>query len=154
MAYSVLFVCLGNICRSPTAEAVTRALAGARGLSLVIDSAGTGNWHVGAAPDPRMQEAARAAGYELADLRARQVIRQDFERFDAIYAMDRQNLRDLEAIRPPGARAGLRLFRSHDPLGGADVPDPYLEGGFDAVVGLVERTAARLLDDLTRDGAA
>jgi len=154
MSHRLLFVCLGNICRSPTAEAVTRALAEARGLPLVIDSAGTGNWHLGAPPDSRMQHAAREAGYDLAHLRARQVTRQDFERFDVIYAMDRQNLRDLEALRPRGGAAELRLFRSHDPEGGADVPDPYLEGGFDGVVALVERTAARLLDDLPRDGAA
>jgi protein-tyrosine phosphatase len=150
----LLFVCLGNICRSPTAEAVTRALAERRGLALDLDSAGTGDWHLGAPPDPRMQAAARAAGYDLSALRARQVGPDDFRRFDILYAMDRQNARDLDALRPAGASAELRLFRTHDPEGGRDVPDPYLEGGFDGVLRLVERTAAHLLDDVERNGAA
>lgn len=152
MSHRLLFVCLGNICRSPTAEAVTRALGERAGQALALDSAGTGDWHVGAAPDPRMQEAARAAGYDLSALRARQVTREDFHAFDTIYAMDRQNLRDLQAI-DPGGGAALRLFRDHDPEGGPgaqDVPDPYLEGGFDGVLRLIERTSARLLDDLPR----
>ncbi|MEE4120622.1 MAG: low molecular weight protein-tyrosine-phosphatase [Paracoccaceae bacterium] len=152
----LLFVCLGNICRSPTAEAVTRALAEARGLSLSLDSAGTGDWHLGEPPDRRMRDAAARAGYDLGDLRARQVTADDFHSFDILYAMDRQNLRDLDALHPGGAAAELRLFRGHDPEGGAgrasDVPDPYLEGGFDGVVRLIERTSARLLDELGRNG--
>ena len=152
----LLFVCLGNICRSPTAEAVTRALAADRGLAMTLDSAGTGNWHIGHPPDPRMQAAAKRAGYDLSSLRARQVTPADFTRFDVVFAMDRQNLADLEALRPPqnGAQAlaDLRLFRSHDPEGGtgrhADVPDPYLEGGFDQVLRLIERTSGALLDAL------
>jgi protein-tyrosine phosphatase len=150
----LLFVCLGNICRSPTAEAVARALAARRGLALTLDSAGTGDWHIGAPPDARMQAAARAAGYDLSALRARQVVPEDFARFDVLYAMDRSNARALEAMRPPGAGAEIRLFRVHDPEGPGDVPDPYLEGGFDGVLRLVERTTARLIDDLARDGAA
>ncbi|MEM1430845.1 MAG: low molecular weight protein-tyrosine-phosphatase [Pseudomonadota bacterium] len=149
----ILFVCLGNICRSPTADGVLRAMAKARGLSVEVDSAGTGDWHVGRPPDPRMQAAAAAAGYDLSALRARVFSTADFEAFDVIYAMDRQNLAAIEARRPAGTATPVRLFRSLDPEqgrgdGGADVPDPYFEGGFDSVVRLVERTCARLLDDL------
>ena len=145
----VLFVCLGNICRSPTADGVLRAMAAARGLDMHVDSAGTGSWHVGSPPDRRMQAAAAAAGHDLSPLRARTFTPADFAAFDVIYAMDRQNLADIEAQRPAGNATPVRLFRVHDPEGGGDVPDPYFKGGFDGVVRLVERCCARLLDDLS-----
>jgi len=150
MTRRLLFVCLGNICRSPTAEAVTRALAARRSLAVEVGSAGTGSWHLGDPPDGRMQRAAADAGYDLSKIRARQAGPADFARFDVIYAMDGANARSLEALRPAGATTPVRLFREHDPDGPGDVPDPYLEGGFDGVLRLIERTAAGLLDSLDR----
>ena len=150
----VLFVCLGNICRSPLAEGVFRHLAKARGLAgaYEVDSAGTGAWHVGEPPDPRSAEVARRHGVELAGA-ARQVVADDFERFDWILAMDRANLRDLAALRGANGRAQLRLFREFDPEGGErDVPDPYYggPGGFEKVFEMVRRTSEALLEELER----
>ncbi|HEX3951732.1 MAG TPA: low molecular weight protein-tyrosine-phosphatase [Steroidobacteraceae bacterium] len=125
--HRVLFVCLGNICRSPTAEGVLRYLAAreAPGLVLEIDSAGTADYHIGAPPDPRSRRAALARGIDIGDLRARQVTAADFLRFDLILAMDRDNLRGLEAIRPGNARAGLKPFLEYAPQTKLrDVPDP------------------------------
>jgi protein-tyrosine phosphatase len=139
----ILFVCLGNICRSPAAEGVTRALAAARGMDLVLDSAGTGNWHVGNPPHPPMIAAARARGYDLSPLRARQVEAADFDRFDLILGMDCANLAAIERIWPPGYETHARLF-----LGDAEVPDPYFDESFDAALDLIEAGAARLLDQL------
>lgn len=139
----ILFVCLGNICRSPAAEGVTRALAAARGLELALDSAGTGDWHVGNPPHPPMIAAARARGYDLAPLRARQIVAPDFARFDLILGMDRANLTAIERLRPAGSATPVRLF-----LGEAEVPDPYFDGRFDEALDLVEQGAARLLDQL------
>ncbi|MEL6862058.1 MAG: low molecular weight protein-tyrosine-phosphatase, partial [Pseudomonadota bacterium] len=116
----LLFVCLGNICRSPAADGIARRMAADRGLDWYIDSAGTGAWHVGNPPDPRMIEAAAMRGIDLTPLHARQAEPDDFLRFDHIFAMDRSNLADLSAIRPSNAPASLDLF-----LGDADVPDPY-----------------------------
>ncbi|HEX2255044.1 MAG TPA: low molecular weight protein-tyrosine-phosphatase [Thermoanaerobaculia bacterium] len=154
----VLFVCLGNICRSPTAEGILRAELERRGHHdrVEVDSAGTGGWHVGDAADPRMRRAASARGYDLTS-RARQVTAEDFQRFDLIVAMDRQNLADLEQIAPPPAerRADLRLFSSFLPYGGPeDVPDPYYGGpdGFDHVIDLIEEAAAAIADHLAGDG--
>jgi protein-tyrosine phosphatase len=117
----ILFVCLGNICRSPTAEGV------ARHLGLVdVDSAGTAGYHIGDPPDPRAQRAARARGIDLSGLRARQIERRDFDRFDLLLAMDVNNLAQLERIRPEKSTAELRLFLDFAPhLGLSDVPDPY-----------------------------
>src|SRR5271170_2105719 len=108
----ILFVCLGNICRSPTAEGALRHLCAAEApaLDIEVDSAGTGDYHLGEPPDPRSRRAAAARGIDLSRLRARQVERQDFARFDLILAMDRCNLRALRALRPPGSRARLELF--------------------------------------------
>ncbi len=117
------------------AEVALRAELGAR---AVIDSAGTGNWHAGQPPYPPMQEAARRLGLEMADLRARQVVRADFTRFDLILAMDRQNLRDLQAI---GASGSARLALFLDPLGGGDVPDPYHTRDFDGAAALIGQAA-------------
>lgn len=123
---SVLLVCLGNICRSPVAEGVLRAHAEAAGLQLLIDSAGTADYHVGRAPDSRACRVARSHGVPIDALRARQVQLRDFERFDLILAADRQNLRDLERLRPPGARAELSLLLAFAGQGDeAEVPDPY-----------------------------
>jgi len=147
---SVLFVCLGNICRSPSAEGAFRALVDREGLAgrITVDSAGTGDWHVGEAPDARAQAAARARDYDLSMLRARQLCREDFRRFDLILAMDHTNLAELRRQRPEGARADLRLFLSF--AGDADVdevPDPYFGdgSGFEHVLDLVEAASEGLL---------
>ncbi|SFI07831.1 low molecular weight protein-tyrosine-phosphatase [Albimonas pacifica] len=146
----LLFVCLGNICRSPAAEGVARAMAQARGLAVEIDSAGTGGWHAGDPPDPRMREAALRRGYDLSALRARQVRRADFAAFDHILAMDADNLAALERARPADARAALSLMLSHADLPEREVPDPYYGGpqGFDHVLDLLEAAVAGLLDRL------
>ena len=129
MSVSVLFVCLGNICRSPLAEAALRAEAERLDLDIEIDSAGTGDWHVGHPPDPRAQAAARRHGVSIADLRARRVTSADFHRFDRIVALDRENLEDLRAIQPEGARARLSLLLDHVPgREGEAVADPYHGG--------------------------
>ncbi len=148
---SVLFVCLGNICRSPTAEAVFRVHAERAGLAerLLVDSAGTGNWHVGNPPDRRAIEHAAKRGYDLRPLRARQVAPADFERFAWILAMDRANLRDLEALRPQGYAGQLGLFLDVGPaIGVREVPDPYYGGrdGFERVLDLIEQASEALLE--------
>ena len=136
MGKSVLFVCLGNICRSPLAEAALRGEAERLGLEVEVDSAGTGDWHIGHAPDPRAAAVARRNGVEISGLRARQVGPQDFHRFDHIVALDAQNLADLEAMRPAGAKAELSLLLDHvEGREGQAVADPYYgeEEHFDVV---------------------
>lgn len=127
---SVLFVCLGNICRSPAAEGVARKVLADLQLSLHIDSAGTGAWHVGNPPHPTMCKVAKESGFPIEDLRARQVEAQDFERFDWIIAMDRQNLSDLKVLKARhGGQAQLSLLLESLPQHGIlDVPDPYYGG--------------------------
>ena len=126
MTIAVLFVCLGNICRSPLAEAALRAEAERRGLDIAVDSAGTGDWHVGHPPDPRAQAVAARNGVDISHLRARQVTQEDFYRFDHIVALDRDNLAGLEALRPAGSRARLSLLLDHVPgREGEAVADPY-----------------------------
>ena len=139
MTRSVLFVCLGNICRSPTAEGVFRALSARAGLDIQADSAGTGGWHAGEPPHPPAVAAALRRGYDLSDLRARQVTAQDFARFDLILAMDRRNLADLRALHR-GPHPGLRLF-----LDTAEVPDPWYTGEFDRTLDLVESGCRALI---------
>ena len=132
MAVAVLFVCLGNICRSPLAEAAFRAEAARMGLDAEADSAGTGGWHAGEPPDPRAIAAARRNGVDISHLRARKVTREDFARFDRIVALDRDNLADLEALRPAGSRAGLSLLLDHAAgREGEAVGDPYYGGARD-----------------------
>ena len=127
----ILFVCLGNICRSPTAEAVFRAVAAreAPELTIEVDSAGTAAYHVGHSPDARSQEAARRRGYDLSPLRARQVELDDFEHFDLILAMDRENLSDLQARAPQKSHSKVRLFLEFAAdADTTEVPDPYYGG--------------------------
>ena len=129
MPIAILFVCLGNICRSPLAEAAFRAEAERLGLEVAVDSAGTGGWHVGEPPDPRALAVAARNGVDISRLRARRVAPGDFDRFDHIVALDRENLRALEAIRPQGSRARLSLLLDHvSGREGEAVSDPYYGG--------------------------
>lgn len=145
----VLFVCLGNICRSPTAEGVLLYKLREAGLAAAVqvDSAGTGDWHVGKAPDARTRVAAQRRGYDLSQLRARQVAAEDFGRFDLILAMDENNLTNLRGLRPTGAGAELDLFLRRYQLALDEVPDPYYGGeeGFEAVLDLVEQACDALI---------
>lgn len=141
MSQKILFVCLGNICRSPAAEGVFRQMC----PGAETDSAGTGGWHVGEPPYGPMQQAARARGYDLSDLRARQFRRNDFDLFDLIVVMDDANLRDVEALRPPANETPVRLFTDYVPDSGADhVPDPYYTRDFDGALDLIERASEGL----------
>ena len=154
MTHRVLLVCLGNICRSPTAEGVVRALAAREypALDLRVDSAGTANYHVGEPPDRRTVAAARRRGYELSSLRARQVTAADFGNFDYLLAMDRANLAELGRIARSSA-AHLGLFLEFAPDCGSDeVPDPYYGGqeGFERVLDLCEAGARGLLAELSQ----
>ena len=151
----VLFVCTGNICRSPTAEGVFRKLVAGAGLNhaVVIDSAGTHGYHVGEPPDERSCAAALKRAIDISAQRARRVSRADFAEFDLILAMDRGHYRALRAMAPPQAAERVRLFLDYAPeLGVEDVPDPYYGGpdGFEDVLDLIETAAERLLDDLRR----
>lgn len=157
---SILFVCLGNICRSPTAEGVMRGLLARDGLQdiVVIDSAGTGSWHVGESPDARATEAARLRGFALSGA-AREVSLSDFEDFDLILAMDSANARDLRRLAPhPEAAEKVRLLREFDPSssGDLDVPDPYYGGerGFEEVLDLVESACAGVIERLRLEAGA
>lgn len=148
--YKVLFVCLGNICRSPTAHAVLERKLASSPLAghVHVDSAGTGDWHIGHAPDVRAALAARQRGYHMDHLRARQVRVADFREFDWILAMDHSNLADLKKLQPEHAKAQLSLFLPLDrKLGLAEVPDPYYGGpeGFETVLDLVEAASDALI---------
>lgn len=152
---SVLFVCLGNICRSPTAEGVFRKLVADAGLHgrIRIDSAGTAGYHEGHPPDARALAAAAARGFELDGIRARRVAAEDFEAYDLILAMDEDNLVDLRHAAPEGARAELRLLLDYTTgRRGTAVPDPYYGGrnGFEEVLDLVTEACAGLLEELRR----
>ena len=158
MAHRVLFVCLGNICRSPTAEGVMRHLVAEEATDgeVVVDSAGTAGWHHGDSPDRRSQAEARRRGVDLSGLRGRQVGTFDFEQFDLLLAMDRDNLADLRALAPDDdARAKVRLLREFDPAALAsddlEVGDPYYGGpdGFADVYDQIERACRGLLTHLT-----
>ncbi|NQV84020.1 MAG: low molecular weight phosphotyrosine protein phosphatase [Rhodospirillales bacterium] len=149
----ILFVCLGNICRSPTAEGVFMALVEREGLAdkISADSAGVGSWHVGNPPDRRSQVAALKRGIDLSGQRARQAKPQDFYDFDYVIAMDSENHRDLSGICPAGEKHRLHMFMEFAPhIGHGDVPDPYFDGddGFDVVLDLIEAASAGLLADI------
>lgn len=149
----VLFVCLGNICRSPTAHGVFAHLVEREGLAdrIQVDSAGTHAYHIDEPPDPRAQAAAARRGVDLAPLRARKALAEDFERFDYVLAMDRSNFEHLSQLCPAGAEGKLRLFLAFAPeLGEDEVPDPYYGGtaGFERVLDLIERAAEGLLADI------
>ncbi|MFZ5524532.1 MAG: low molecular weight protein-tyrosine-phosphatase [Pseudomonadota bacterium] len=150
---AVVFVCMGNICRSPTAEAVFRHYVESAGLSehIVIDSAGTHDYHIGDPPDQRTQRAARQRGYDMSAIRGRQVEADDFRRFDYVLAMDRGNLAILQSLAPPDSATQARLFleyaRHHAER---EVPDPYYGGadGFERVLDMVEDAAQGLLQEI------
>ncbi|MEJ2307872.1 MAG: low molecular weight phosphotyrosine protein phosphatase [Gammaproteobacteria bacterium] len=152
---SVLFVCMGNICRSPTAHGIFRRMVEEEGLgeSIRIDSAGTHAYHIGKPPDERAQATAMKRGFDLGDLRARQAAAADFERFDYVLAMDRENYSLLADICPRGYEERLSLFLDYAPgLGIREVPDPYWGGeqGFERVFDMIEAASRGLLDDIKR----
>ena len=158
----ILFVCMGNICRSPTAEGVMRGLLQEEGLdeAVAIESAGTGGWHAGSPPDERAVAAARSR-HILVEGEARQVTAEDFEAFDLLLVMDRDNERELLARAPDAqARGKVRLLREFDPaavaVGDLDVPDPYYGGphGFDRVLDMVDAACRGLLDEVRPAGAS
>jgi protein-tyrosine phosphatase len=145
---SILFVCLGNICRSPLAEAALRAQSVAAGVAMTIDSAGTGDWHVGRPPDPRAQETARKHGLDISSYRARQVTTEDFHRFGHIFALDQQNLKDLRRIEPSRHIAEVGLLMDLVPgRKGTAVIDPYYgdEDDFEQAWADVSAAAERLV---------
>lgn len=151
--HRLLFVCLGNICRSPMAEGVFRRLAEAEGVLHLfeIDSAGLGDWHVGQAPDTRAQSAARRRGIDISDQSARQITHTDYARFDLLLAMDSANYEELAQLAPEDARHKIRRFLDFASQAGTkDVPDPFYGGreGFDHALDLIEDAARGLLTEL------
>jgi len=153
---SVLFVCMGNICRSPTAEVVFRRQVEQSGLAeqILIDSAGTHDYHIGDAPDARTQRAAKLRGYDMSQLRGRQVEAEDFHRFDFVLAMDEANLDILKRLRPRDAQSHLGLFLEFaERQTEREVPDPYFGGadGFERVLDMVEDAAAGLLKHIRQN---
>jgi protein-tyrosine phosphatase len=150
----VLFICLGNICRSPTAEAVMLHKVGQAGLqdAITVDSAGTGNWHIGEAPDDRARRHGAERGYDLEPLRARQIELGDFALFDHVVAMDQANLRELRRLCPPAHVAKVRLLMDFVPgRAGEEVVDPYFGGaaGFETVLDQCEEACDCLIETLT-----
>ena len=155
MTYRVLLVCMGNICRSPTAEGVLRCLIKNNNLGdkVEVDSAGTHGYHVGEAPDARTQRAALVRGYNLSQLRARKVARQDIDYFDLILAMDKSNLDNLRRMAPPEAHDRIKLFMEYARnFDDDEVPDPYygLGHGFDLVLDMVEDAAQGLVEEIKK----
>jgi protein-tyrosine phosphatase len=150
---SVLFVCMGNICRSPTAEGVFRQKLQEAGLATVVrtDSAGTHGYHIGSPPDPRACKAALGRGIDISDLRARLLVTEDFQNFDYVVAMDNDNLSVMRALRPAQSRAHIGLLLDYAPPGSVrEVPDPYYGSrqGFDQVLDLVEAGCQGLLQEI------
>ena len=150
---SVLFVCLGNICRSPTAHGVFQGMVDSSGFgdAIEVDSAGTGDWHIGHSPDQRTAQVAATKGYDLSQLRARLVTGDDFAQFDYIIAMDRSNLSDLKAMQPSSYQGCLSLFLDFTAQATySEVPDPYYGGedGFELVFNLVEEASRGLLQHI------
>ncbi|HMH17309.1 MAG TPA: low molecular weight protein-tyrosine-phosphatase [Burkholderiales bacterium] len=154
--FSVLFVCTGNICRSPTAEGIFRKLVSDAGMAVLADSAGTHAYHVGEAPDPRAQAAAAKRGYDLGDLRARRFEQADFDRFDLILAMDGDHYSILSRMAQPSAAPKLKLMMSYARnFKEQEVPDPYYggSGGFERVLDMLEDAARGLRESLQKDPA-
>ncbi len=156
MTYRVLLVCMGNICRSPTAEGVLRLLLRNNNLGDVVevDSAGTHGYHVGEAPDSRTQRAAALRGYNLSQLRARKVARQDLDYFDLVLAMDKSNLDNLLRMASPEQQSRIKLFMSYAKnFDDEEVPDPYygLGHGFDLVLDMVEDAALGLIEQIKKE---
>ncbi len=154
---SILFVCMGNICRSPVVEAVARSRFARAGLGIAVDSAGTGDWHAGDTADPRSRASALARGYDLSEHRARQVTAEDFTRFDKLLVMDRMNLRDLTRMAPREGHDRIAMFLhwsgvAADHADHADLPDPYYGQvrDFDHVIDLAESGVDGLIAKLTR----
>jgi protein-tyrosine phosphatase len=149
----ILFVCLGNICRSPLAEGILRHLS--RGHPVQVDSAGTGGWHIGDLPDRRSIAVARRHGIDITGQRGRKVDASDFEAFDLIFAMDRNNLATLRALAPPAAQHKLHLFLDYALGVERDVPDPYYEGpeGFEAVYRMLSEGCSSLIGKLEDSGS-
>ncbi len=154
--YRVLFICLGNICRSPTAQAIFEKKIVGHGLEdlFKIDSCGTGSWHIGKMPDLRAIEAATKRGYSLNHIRARKMLIKDFDDFDYFVAMDRENLKEIERLRPENFCGNVALFSSfikNSKL--VDVPDPYYGGerGFDEVIDMIELGASGILKSILSD---
>ncbi|MGD9502935.1 MAG: low molecular weight protein-tyrosine-phosphatase [Methyloceanibacter sp.] len=157
--HRILFVCLGNICRSPMAEGVFRRVAEDEGVLHLfdIDSAGLGHWHIGQAPDTRAQKAARDRGMDISGQSARQVNQRDFARFDLLLAMDAENFEELTQLAPADSRHKVRRFLDFAPEAPTkDVPDPFFGGpeGFDHALDLIEQAARGLLAALLADAAA
>ncbi len=147
----VLFVCTGNICRSPTAEAILRKHAKEQGLDVVVDSAGTHGYHIGEAPDPRSVKAGARRGYDLSTIRARKITREDFERFDYLIALDEGHLALMQAACPVGLQHKLHAMMVFAPqLGYSEVPDPYYgpAAGFEQVIDLLEAATTGLVKTL------
>ena len=150
MPPKVMFVCLGNICRSPTAEGVFRGMAAKAGLDVIIDSSGTSGWHNGDLPDGRAMAEADARGYDLSAQRSSLLKAQDFHEFDLILCMDNSNISNAEQMRPKGAKATVKLFLDYapdQPL--REVPDPYYEHNFEAVFDLIEDASRGLIAELS-----
>lgn len=151
----VLFVCLGNICRSPTAEGVFRRTLEQAGMAdaVQIDSCGVGNWHIGKAPDARAQQAALLRGIDLSGLRARQLSEQDFHDFDYVLGMDQDNLRAMRDLKPANSQAHVGLLLDFAGTPGAEVPDPYYGGdeGFESVLNMIEAASEGLIRHLKRE---
>ena len=155
MVGSVLFVCLGNICRSAAAEGIAKQQCEKMGLSLRIDSAGTSGWHIGEHPYAPMRAAALSHGYNINNLRARLFKPEDFDKFDLILAMDEDNRKKIEKQRPAGNNTPVKLFLDYAPEQPLrEMPDPYFTRTFDEVLELIEDTARRLLSTLEASPAA
>ncbi|GFD87793.1 protein-tyrosine-phosphatase [Tenacibaculum sp. KUL152] len=152
---SVLFVCLGNICRSPTAEAVFKQKAAEAGLSLNIDSAGTHGYHIGSPPDKRSQAAGVERGYSFKGLKCRRVDESDFEKFDYILAMDNSNLSNLHGMSPAQYHDKIKLFLDYADEEDKEVPDPYYGGkrGFELVLDLIEAASDGLIAHIKANSA-
>ncbi|RXJ73637.1 protein-tyrosine-phosphatase [Veronia nyctiphanis] len=150
---SVLVVCMGNICRSPTGEAVLKKRAAERGLELIVDSAGTINYHEGNAPDPRSVLAGEGRGYSFKGMKSRPVVTKDFSQFDMILAADKDNLKDLLAMCPQESKHKVSLFLSHGNGHVDEIPDPYFGGsrGFEDVLDLIEEASDCILNRLEKD---